>query len=294
MNEGWSNSPIDSSRRTNACALLHEDEFRRLVEAAETYISAQAVLMSFLAKLGNAVHRGLTKIPQDWQDEITKTIRESLDFAQRVSTTRMQDFPGLRSSENFYTAMALATGVAGGAFGLPAILAELPITTGLILRSIADVGRSHGERLDDPEFAATCIEVFAFGGPLEEADDSDIAFIAARIGAIEVTDFIAKVAVRYASAIAPKIAAMSVPLVGAVLGAGVNWAYMRFYQSMAQVLFTLRPIERSHDPAQVRSCFASLVKELRERRTAPSRIASDPASYEPRRATHIMSFPRYK
>jgi EcsC protein family len=225
--------------------------------------------------LGNAVHRGLTKIPRDWQDEITKTLREALSFAQRISTARMQDDPGLRSSKNLYSAMAVATGVAGGAFGLPAILAELPITTGLILRSIADVGRSHGERLDGPDFAATCIEVFAFGGPLDEDDDSDIAFIAARIGAIEVTDFTAKVAVRYASAMAPKIAAMSVPLVGAVLGAGVNWAYMRFYQSMAQVLFTLRPIERSHDTAQVRSCFASLVKELQDNRTARSRSTRD-------------------
>jgi EcsC protein family len=171
--------------------------------------------------------------------------------------------------------MALATGVAGGAFGLPAILAELPITTALILRSIADVGRSHGERLDDPDFAATCIEVFAFGGPLDEDADSDIAFIATRIGAIEITDFIAKVAVRYASAMAPKIAALSVPLVGAVLGAGVNWAYMRFYQAMARVLFTLRPIERSHDAALVRSCFASLVKELREKQLGRSGGARD-------------------
>jgi hypothetical protein len=40
---------------------------------------------------------------------------------------------------------------------------------------------------------------------------------------------------------------------------------MSFYQSMAQVLFTLLPIELKHDPAQVRSCFASVVRELREK-----------------------------
>jgi hypothetical protein len=155
MNGRPPNLPIYWSRRTNACALLQEDEFARLVEAAETYISAQAVLMSFLATLGNAVHRGLTRIPQGWQNAITKTVRESLDVAQRLSISQMQNYPGHPSSEKLFAAMAVATGVAGGAFGLPAILAELPITTGLILRSIADVGRSHGGRLDDPHFAAT-------------------------------------------------------------------------------------------------------------------------------------------
>jgi hypothetical protein len=116
MNENRPNLPTYSSRRTNACALLHDDEFRRLVVAAETYISAQAVLMSFLATLGNAVHRGLTRIPQGWQDAITKTVRESLDVAQRVSISQMQNYPGHPSSEKLFAAMTVAT--------------ELPITTG--------------------------------------------------------------------------------------------------------------------------------------------------------------------
>jgi hypothetical protein len=105
----------------------------------------------------------------------------------------------------------------------------------------------------------------------------EIAFVLARMGAIEsasqISEAIAKIAIRYAARLAPKIAAMSVPAVGAVLGAGVNWAYMNFYQSMARVLFTLLPIERNHDPAQVRSCFASLVRELQENQAARRRTA---------------------
>jgi hypothetical protein len=168
-------------------------------------------------------------------------------------------------------ATVLITGVGGGAFGLPSVLAELPITTGVILRSIADIGRSYGERLDDPEFRATCIEVFAYGGPLDEDDDEEIAFFAARVGSAEFAEFIAKVAFRYLAAIAPKIAAMSVPIAGSVLGAGVNWAYMNFYQSIARVLFTLLPIERTHDREQVRSCFASVVREMRTKQEARKR-----------------------
>lgn len=76
---------------------------------------------------------------------------------------------------------------------------------------------------------------------------------------------IAKGAARYAATLGPQIAARSVPLTGAFLAAALNWAYLGFYESIARVLFTLLPIERQHDAAQVRSCFTSVVRELRER-----------------------------
>lgn len=97
----------------------------------------------------------------------------------------------------------------------------------------------------------------------------------ARLGAVRAAEataeMIAKVAARYAAVLGPQIAARSVPLTGAFLGAALNWAYMSFYQSMAQVLFTLLPIEWKHEPAQVRSCFASVVRELREKQMTRSR-----------------------
>jgi len=268
-------SPLNSSsyesRRSNACAALNADDFARIVEAAELYLSSRSALMGFISILGNLVHQGFRRLPEGWRDDIVHKIHETLEFALKVSIARMDDQPGRKSSGGRYTAIAVATGAGGGAFGLASVLAELPITTGLILRSIADIGRSCGERLDDPEFRATCVEVFAYGTPLDE-EDEEIAFILARVGAIEsaskISELVGKIAVRYAATLAPKIAAMSVPVTGAVLGAGVNWAYMNFYQSVARVLFMLLLIERKHDPAQVRSCFSSLVRELRNKRAS--------------------------
>jgi hypothetical protein len=89
------------------------------------------------------------------------------------------------------------------------LLVELPITTGLMLRSIADIGRAHGGRLEDPLFRATCIEVFAYGTPIEE-DDEELAFLVARFGAVRAAEataeMIAKVAARYAAVLGPQIA----------------------------------------------------------------------------------------
>jgi EcsC family protein len=262
------------SRKSNACALLSAAEFQRVVEAAEIYVSSRSALTSFISALGNLVDRGMRNIPPEWQSEILRKLHDTLDFAQRAATFQMDEAPGRPSSDHWYTATVLITGAGGGAFGLPSVLAELPITTGVIFRSIADIGRSYGESLINPEFRATCLEVFAYGSAFDEDDDEEVAFVAAKIGAVEIAEFISKVAFRYASAIAPKIAAMSVPIVGSVLGAGVNWAYMSFYQSIARVLFTLLPIERAHDREQVRSCFSSIVREMRAKQEARKRTAA--------------------
>jgi hypothetical protein len=60
--------------------------------------------------------------------------------------------------------MAAASGAGGGAFGLPALPVELPVSTMIILRSIADIARSEGELITSPEAKLACIEVFALGG----------------------------------------------------------------------------------------------------------------------------------
>jgi len=256
------------SRHTNACALLSEEEFARVIAAAEIYLSSRSILSSVIATLGNVVQRGLAMVRADWREPITAKIHETLVLLQGAAVWNMDDDPGRAPKDWLFLATVIASGIAGGAGGLPTLLVELPITTGLMLRSIADIGRAHGGRIEDPLFRATCIEVFAYGTPIEE-DDEELTFLAARLGAVKVAEataeMITKVAARYAAVLGPQIAARSVPLTGAVLGAVLNGAYMSFYQSMAQVLFTLFPIEWKHDPAQVRSCFASVVRELREK-----------------------------
>jgi hypothetical protein len=256
-----------TSRQSNACALLDESDFQKVIQAAELYLSARSALMGFVSMLGNLVQRGMNRIPDDWRDEIVRKVHEALHYVQHVSMQNMDDDPGRRSSDGLYKTSVVITGAVGGVFGLASILAELPVTTGLILRSIADIGRANGERLDDPEFRATCVEVFAYGSPLDE-DEEEIAFLGAKIGAAEISELVVKVAARYTIALAPRIAAATVPVVGGGLGAGVNWTYMNFYQAMARVLFMLLPIERKHDPALVRSCFGAVVREMRERQTA--------------------------
>ena len=94
---------------------------------------------------------------------------------------------------------------------------ELPISTTLILRAVADIARNEGENLSNPETALACLEVFALGGRAETDDFSDSTYFAVR-GALaktvtEATRYIAErglleeggpIAVRLAAQIASR------------------------------------------------------------------------------------------
>ena len=56
------------------------------------------------------------------------------------------------------------SGAIGGAFGFAALAVELPISTTILLRSIAEIARAEGEDLSRPEARLACLEVFALGG----------------------------------------------------------------------------------------------------------------------------------
>ncbi|MBP2300495.1 EcsC family protein [Azospirillum picis] len=266
-----------TARQTNACALLDAEEYETLVGAANEYLAAQGALMSLMSTLGSTIEKGFEALPGGFRNEVMLKVREALEYAQQVAMSRMDKDAGREASKRWYGALAAVSGGVSGFFGLPAVLVELPLTTVTILRSIADVARSKGADLEDVGVQATCLEAFAYGGPLDDDDDADLAFFAARVGGValagrigagQLADVISTVAVRYAAAVVPKVALQAVPVTGAVLGAGLNWSYMQFYQSMASVLFTLRPIEAKYDRDQVRSCFASIVRDLKQGKAA--------------------------
>ena len=59
------------------------------------------------------------------------------------------------ASGYLHKALAAASGAVGGSFGLAALPIELPISTGIMLRSIGDIARAEGEDLRDPNLRSS-------------------------------------------------------------------------------------------------------------------------------------------
>ena len=65
-----------------------------------------------------------------------------------------------------------------------------------------------------------------------------------REGGPALVRFIAQVASRFGFVVTEKVAAQAVPIIGAVSGAIINYAFIAHFQGIARAHFTVRRLER--------------------------------------------------
>jgi hypothetical protein len=167
----------------------------------------------------------------------------------------------------------------GGAAGIAAIPLEIPISTTLMLRSIADIARSEGHDISLLETRLSCLEVFALGGrsswdnSVEEgywvvraALARSVSQAAAHIGkrglaeegAPPIVRLISAIASRFSVVITDEMAAKAIPIVGALAGGAINLAFMQHFQQMARGHFVVRRLEAKYGSARVEELYKAI------------------------------------
>lgn len=229
--------------------------------------------------IGSPIERGMQMLPPGTRQTVDLAAHKALESALHFAVSTLDPTRTAPPSNLFHKVAVTAIGAGGGAFGLTALPVELPASTTLMMRSIADVARAHGEDITRLEARLACLEVFALGGASRSDDAADAGYFAVRAAlAGAVTDaarhiaseglskeaapavvrLIALLARRFGVAVSEKVAAQLVPLVGAAGGAAINLLFMEHYQSMAAGHFTVRKLERKHTPEQVREAYDGL------------------------------------
>ena len=219
-------------------------------------------------------------LPAGASQVIATATTRGLELALKAALRTMRGAPHPRSNL-LHRALATASGAAGGAFGLAALPVELPVSTVIMLRSIAAIARSEGEDLADPEATLACVQVFALGGRANSLDASESGYFAARgLLAKSVTEaarfiaerglleegspvlvrFITQVAARFGVAVSQKAAAQALPVVGALGGATVNYVFIEHFQEIARGHFTVRRLERAYGKDVVRAEYERLAQ----------------------------------
>ncbi len=222
--------------------------------------AANSVGMQVLNLVGTQAENLLERLPDRVKDRLEDTTGRALEIAARAAAGSRAVVPDQRGWLN--TAMTTAMGAVGGAGGLPTALAELPVTTTVLLRAIQGIAAEHGFDPADPEILRACLAVFGSAGPLTEDDGADMAFLSARLTLTGATmhGVIARVAPRLATVLGQKLATQTIPVLGAAAGAATNYAYTSYYQQMAHVAFGLRALsQRSGIPEE------QLARDLRLR-----------------------------
>jgi hypothetical protein len=110
------------------------------------------------------IEKALKLLPEKWAKAVNEATRKSLETALQAALLTLDDKPQPNSWEFLHKLAVAATGAGGGAFGLLSLPVELPLSTTIMLRSVADIARSEGERLRTPGAKLACLEVFALGG----------------------------------------------------------------------------------------------------------------------------------
>ena len=175
-----------------------------------------------------------------------------------------------------HTAATAITGAVGGFFGLPGLLVELPVTTTVMLHSIVEIARSHGEDFSSPESGLACLEVFALGPQNTHPEAQESAYYATRAALAQVTreavsyitqkgmakesapalfSFVGRIASRFGLEVSEKVAAELVPIAGAAGGLTLNILFSQHFQSLAEGHFMVRRLERKYGREAVRQDY---------------------------------------
>lgn len=235
---------------------------------------------SFAAKvtnlIGGTVEKTITMLPEGVSEKLVGSTQRALSKAMDLAVFSLDERYRGESADGAHRLLTSVSGAVGGAFGLMALTVELPISTTIMLRSIADIARSEGERLSEARTKLACLEVFALGGTKHNDDGVDTGYFAVRAalagamteaakyvtehgligsGTPVLVRFLGKVASRYSIQVSEKAAAQAIPILGAAGGATINLLFMDHFQNMARGHFIVRRLERKHGSEIVQDAY---------------------------------------
>jgi hypothetical protein len=273
---------------------LSEEDVAALTEAVR-----ELGHMSFAMHLANLLGRRIGQVGKLVPSSVTglvnraaeAAIKNAFHLALRSLGPQSQDQFNkgtLSGTRRFHKAAGVLSGAAGGAFGLASLPVELPVSTMLILRSIADIARHEGEDLSEPDTLLACLQVFALGSREEGSGDftesgyfatrglfaksvSEAArYLVGRAATDEASPvlvrFLAQIGARFGVVVSQKLAAQAVPVLGAAGGAAVNYAFLTHFQRIAHGHFTIRRLERIYGREAIHAEYEQIARG--ERRSA--------------------------
>ena len=251
------------------------DSDRQLLAEAKALLEQPSLAARLSNYVGQPIEMLIDKLPAGSNEVIGRATEQVLQAALKVALSTLRPEQRLRSNR-LHQLTATASGVAGGAFGLPALTVELPLSTTIMLRSIADIARSEGEDLKAPAAQLACIETFALGGPRQDDDATESGYFAIRAvlakavseaatylatnrvaaeGAPILVKLIAQIAARFSIPVTSKVAAQSVPVIGGIGGGVINGLFIAHYQDMASGHFLVRRLERQYGDKVIRAAY---------------------------------------
>jgi hypothetical protein len=275
-------SPMTTGRGAPPEIVL-SDKDREALRQAVLALEGPSYVARLSALAGRPIELLGQALPKVASDLVSKATQAALTRALRYALRTIPK-EGRDPETRVHKALAVLSGAMGGALGVSAVLVELPVSTSIMLRSIARIAQSEGEDLEDPETALACLEVFALGGHYASDNLHEAGYFAVRAAmarsitralrqitgrgivdesASAVVRLLAQLGSRFGMVVSQKVAAQAVPVLGAIGGAAVNVAFVDHFQTLAGGHFTVRRLERTYGKGTVRRAYDQIRESLR-------------------------------
>jgi hypothetical protein len=232
--------------------------------------------------LGGPIEKGIKMLPADWNETMNRAVRAALFKSLQVAVATLGQKEPRHASNALHKLLVGASGTVGGAFGLASVTFELPISTTIMLRSIADIARSEGFDIHAVETKLNCLEVFALGGRSKSDDAAESSYWAVRAalgqalneaaayisrrGVVErtapaIARLVGAIASRFGVVVSEQAAAKAIPVIGAASGAVINVLFIDHFQDMARGHFIIKRLEARYGEGTVESAYMMLEPE---------------------------------
>ncbi|MEW6438494.1 MAG: EcsC family protein [Pseudomonadota bacterium] len=253
-------------------------EHQKALQIARTYLERPDFAARLAEYAGRPVEHIFRVMPRVANARLNKAVETTILSCLKLAIGSLRERPRRRPASRTSSVLAGINGGVSGFFGLAALPVELPLTTTLMLREIADIARHHGEDLSNLEARLACIEVLGLGtrrpqGGLEVGYYASRAMLSklvadasshliergvTGVSAPAVSSLLAEIIRRFGLVASERVAASALPVAGALGGATVNFLFMNHFQRVAHGHFTIRRLERHYGREIVRGYYQSL------------------------------------
>lgn len=267
---------------------------------AANYLENPSYLMRIADSIGRPVQGIAGAIVPERVAKISQAaIEKAMELVASTISNKHCDAPmGFHDAEEaarrksfWYKIGAAAMGVPGGFLGLPGLAIELPMTTGIMLRSIASIASEFGHDVGTRSVRLECIGVLSQGGPGSDDDAMGSSYLTSRLAMArliqEATEFLAKqsatsfaqamasksapvlvqfianVAFRFNVVVTQKFLVQCVPVIGAGTGAFINAAFCDHFNHVARFHFGIRKLETEFGVERVQRIYLDEVKKAK-------------------------------
>jgi hypothetical protein len=262
---------------SNLPSRIDPEDLARLRWATE-HLEHPSLAARLSSLVGTPIDIAIRLLPRP----VYKRTRQMADVAVwkvfKAATSSLRHQAESNPRNRMYRTLAGSVGAVGGLFGVYGLPFELPVSTTIMLRSIAEIARAEGEHIQSHDTQLACLQVFALGGQSETDDAAETGYYGVRLalawasthamhhvmrhgvdaGGPTLVRLLSAISSRFGVALTQKAAAQLVPVIGAASGAAINVLFMSHFQEMARGHFVVRRLERKYGQELVQANYEQI------------------------------------